>query len=395
MQRAGFEVQHNDEGATNGLNIAPEFCLDIPRLLQQFEGLGDNCDFGMVQRAVGIEPFGLFRFAGCDAADLSSLLRTSFQQLGEPEDLLLEEAGSTREFRVKSRQWSSFLAHTKRYGGRDDPEVVRSAQIESIRFLKKKLIRDLSLDRRLFVYRGPSDIKAIREVAAQLRTYGDNRLLWVKLANAAHSPGSVERLSDGLLRGFISRFGIYEPELAPRLPVEEWIEVCVKAYRLWRESDPPMAPLKNLIARAIAAQRCRWSVGPSAATRPLDEPAPTGGAMFEHRLERTVPTSVYRVDLPVAFGGTFTFSAWILIPEGFRGQRIEASLPRCSMISNWTADPKSLGRWQRLWVTANLPVDARSISCDLIAEGAVRDVFHSASWCLERRNRPLGYGFAL
>src|ERR1700680_1211327 len=110
MQRTSFEVQHNDEGVTSGLDsAAPDFCLDVPRLLQQFEGLGDNCDFGMVQRAVGIEPFGLFRFAACSAADLSSLLRNSFEPLGEPEDLLMEEVGPAREYRVKSRQYSSFL----------------------------------------------------------------------------------------------------------------------------------------------------------------------------------------------------------------------------------------------------------------------------------------------
>jgi hypothetical protein len=374
---------------------APEFCLDVPRLLQLFEGLGHNCDFGMVQRAVGMEPFGLFRFAACSAADVGSMLRTSFQQVGEPEDLWLEEVGPAREYRVKSRQYSSFWAHTKRYGGRDDPEVVRSAHIETTRFLKKKLIRDLSLDRRLFVFSGRCKIKSIREIAKQLRTYGDNRLLWVKLADATHLPGSVECLSGGLLLGFISRFGSYEPDRTPRLPVEEWIAVCAKAYRLWRKEDPPKAPLINLISQAMAAQRCRWSADPSATTRLLDEPAPTGGAMIEHRLGTTGPTSVYRVHLPVPFGGTFTFSAWILIPEGFRGQWIVASLPGCSIVSNWTADLKSPGRWQRVWAAANLPVDARSISCDLIAEGAVNDVFHSASWCLERRDRPSGYGFKL
>jgi hypothetical protein len=394
MQGRLRSKQHNDEGAMSGLNTAaPELCLDVSRLLQQFEGLGDICDFGMVQRAVGIDPFGLFRFGGCSAADMASLLRTRFQQFGEPEDLWLEEVGPAREYLVKSRQCSSFSAHTRRYAGRDDPEVVRSAQIESIRFLKRKLIRDLSLDRRLFVHRGRSGITAVQEIAAQLRTYGDNRLLWVNLADATHLPGSVECLSDGLLRGFISHFGTYGG--APHLPVNEWIAVCAKAYRLWREADPPMALLQNLISRARAARRCRSSADPSAATRVLDEPAPTAGAMLEHRLGTTEPTSVYRVHLPVAFGGIFTFSDWILIPEGFRGQRIVAKIPGCSIVSRWRADPKSPGRWQRLWVTATLPVDARSISCDLIAEGAVSDVFHSASWCLERRSQPLGYGFAL
>src|SRR6202035_5313712 len=131
----------------------------------------------------------------------------------------------------------------KRFSGRDDPNVVLSAQIEATRFLKKKLLRELSLDRRLFVHKGASDISAIREIAAQLQTYGNNRLLWVTHADPAHLPGSVECLSDGLLRGFISRGGSYGP--TPSLPVEEWIAFCAKAYRLWREADPPKAPLKN------------------------------------------------------------------------------------------------------------------------------------------------------
>jgi hypothetical protein len=86
--------------------VAPAFCYDIPRLLQLFEGLGDNCDFGVVQRAVGIEPFGLFRFAVCNATDVAELLRARFHPLGEPEDLWLDEVGPRREYWVKSRSHS-------------------------------------------------------------------------------------------------------------------------------------------------------------------------------------------------------------------------------------------------------------------------------------------------
>jgi len=375
----------------SGLNTAkPEFCLDVPRMLQLFEGLGDNCDFGMVQRTVGIEPFGLFRFAACSASDVSSLLRSRFRQLGEPDDLWLIEAGPRREYWLKSRH-CSFAAHTNRFGDQDDPEMVRSALIEKIRFLKTKLIRELLSGRRLFVHRGRSDIEEVREIAAQLRTYGPNHLLWVNVADATHLPGSVECLSDGLLLGFISRFGNYDE--TARFPVAEWISVCAKAYRLWREADPPKTPLRNLISRAMAARHCRWSADPSAASRLIDEAAPTGGPMIEHRLGNTEPTVTYRVHLPVALGGTFAFSAWILIPEGFRGRQIDALVPGGLIISKWSADLKSRGRWQRLWVVANLPASAVSISCDLMAEGDVSDVFYSASWCLVRGSRPLGYGF--
>src|ERR1700722_14132625 len=108
MEQAQSQLVQQSRVINGPGSAGPEFCLDVPRLLQQFEGLGDNCDFGMIQRAVGIEPFGLFRFASCSAADVSSILRTKFEKLGEPEDLWLEEVEPKREYRVKSRQFSSF-----------------------------------------------------------------------------------------------------------------------------------------------------------------------------------------------------------------------------------------------------------------------------------------------
>src|SRR5690242_4928537 len=36
----------------------------LGQLLRKFESLGDNCEFGLVQRKAGIEPVYLLRFAG-------------------------------------------------------------------------------------------------------------------------------------------------------------------------------------------------------------------------------------------------------------------------------------------------------------------------------------------
>jgi hypothetical protein len=58
-------------------------------------------------------------------------------------------------------------------------------------------------------------------------------------------------------------------------------------------------------------------------------------------------------------------------------------------------DLKSRGRWQRAWISANLPSGARTIARERIAAGAAGEVFHSASWRLERGTRPCGYGFIL
>jgi hypothetical protein len=271
--------------------------------------------------------------------------------------------------------------------------MVLAAQIEKTHYLKAKLIRDMSRGRKLFVFKGETDITAIREIVVQLRTYGPNCLVWVCVADATHLAGSVERLSDGLLRGFVSRFGTYDGD--PSLPVEDWVAVCANAYRLSRNAEPPKAPLYNLISPEIATCPVRWSSELSSGTRVLYEPAASGGVMFEHRLEEAETTSVYRVLVPIASGGDFVFSVWVRIPEGFRGRQIGALLYGFSSIAMWTADLRSRENWQRVWVTANIPIDERCIACDIIAEGAVDNIFHSAHWCLERGNQPLGYGFAL
>jgi len=370
---------------------APEFCYDIPRLLLLFEGLGDNCDVGVLQRAAGIDPFGLFRFATCTATDVGMLLRTRFQCLGEPADLWLDKVGPRQEYWVKSRQ-CSFEAHTDRYADVDDPEVVRAAFIEKIQFLKTRLIRDLSRGRRLCVWRGAASTAAIQEIAAQLQSYAPTYLLWARVADAAQLPGSVERVSDRLLYGYLSRYGDYDG--GPRPPVEEWIRVCANAYRLWRGADPPKAPLDNLISKAMATHSCRWFSDQSVTTRLLDESGPAGGGVFTHRLGKAEATQVYGAHFPIGIGGNFAFSAWVRVSDEFRGSRISAVFPGYAGVAQWSADPKSYGQWQRVWVTANLPVDARIISCAITAEAAIGDWFQSASWCLERGNRPLGNGYA-
>jgi hypothetical protein len=372
--------------------VAAGSCHDLPRLLQLFESLGENCDFGVVQRAIGLEPVGLFRFGACNAADIIMLLRTRFERLGDAQDLWLEVVGPQREYWLKSHH-CSYSSHTDRFADQDSEEVVHAAQVEKTRYLKTKLMRDLSRSRRLFVFKGACDMATIRKIVRQMQTYGPNCLLWVRVADAHHAPGSVQQVADGLMQGFVSRYGTYDGP--PSLPVEEWVALCANAYRLWRNADPPTAALHNLITQASAAGSCRWLTDLSATTRVLDEPAPSAGVVFEHRMQRAQMVSVYRARLPVESGGEFVFSAWVRIPENFRGRQISGQLPGCPSSAWWSADLKSRACWQRVWVAATVPAEAREIACEIYAEAAIGTVFQSASWCLERGGRPLGYTISL
>jgi hypothetical protein len=372
--------------------VAGAFCCNVPLLLQQFESLGENCDFGVVQRAAGIEPFGLFRFAACSAADLATLLQTQFEPLGEPEDIWLDTTGPRQEYCVKSRR-TSFEAHTDSYAGEHEAGAVQAEQTRRIRFLKAQLLRDLAHGRKIFVFKGDAAPETMRQLTAQLQAHGPNHLLWVSVAGAAHPPGSVTRVSDGLLQGFVSHFGTYDGD--PSLPVADWIAVTANAYRFCHHSDPPGGPLENLIWSAAATKSCQWLTDHAALTRRTAEAGPAGDGAMEHTLLTGGANQVYSASLPVDHGGNFVFSAWIRIPETFRGKQISAVLPGFPTAAAWPADFKSRGQWQRIWARANLPDDAKSVSCGIVADAATNDVFHSTSWCLERGTRPLGYGFVL
>jgi hypothetical protein len=372
--------------------VSEEVCYDMPRLLQLVESLGENCDLGVVQRAVGIEPFGLFRFAGCNPGSLAALLRERFESLGAEDDLWFDEVGPTREYWVKSRS-CAFEAHTNRYAGRDDLEVLRRSEIDRTRFLKSHLLKDLARGEKLCVYKGPSDAATMREIAAQLQRYGPNTLLWVNLADDTHAATSVERDSPALLRGFVSRFGTYD-DAGPSLPVAEWVAMCLNAYRLWRNEEPPQATLDNLIVRAQASRSCEWRGDRGAMTRLIGAASAPRGILFEHRVESPDLTPVCCAHLPIASGGDFVLSVWVNLPPGFSARQVSPLLPGCDSLFIWRADLGTRGSWQRIWISASVPSEARSIACALLVEGAAGQAFHSSHWCLERGTRPSGYRLA-
>jgi hypothetical protein len=371
---------------------SPASCYDVPCLLQLFESLGENCDLGVVQRAVGLEPFGLFRFAACDASGVAALLRARFEPLCVAGDLWLDVVGAEREYWLKSRS-SRFEAHTNRYADRDAAAVVLQGEIEKMRYLTAHLLQDLSQGRKLCVFKGPSDLATIREVAAALQAHGPNCLLWVKVADLEHAPGSVQRDSEVLLLGYVSHYGTYDG--APSLPVEEWVAMCANAYRLWRNEDAPRVRCDNLISDATASGSCLWVGDPLAETRSRAEPSLAGGVRYQHRLGCENPTVVFRAQLLIAYGGRLTFSTWLRIPEGSELRMIGLRLDGFATDTTWAADLKSRGRWQRVWLAAEVPVSVRTVACDLIASGAAGAEFDSANWCLERAPRPSGYGFVL
>src|SRR5205823_14570023 len=181
--------------------------LPLHELMMQFESLGENCEFGLVQRRCGAEPLGLLRFASAPLPVLLAGLRARFEGVGEPDQIEIRVSGNRQEYLVIDRRYG-FLYHPWVLVGEADPEDIRRREEKRLPFLKRKLVEDLTEGRKIFVYRGMRRLPQplVLRLVAAMREYGPTTLLWVELQDDEHPAGTVELLTTGLLKGYIDRF---------------------------------------------------------------------------------------------------------------------------------------------------------------------------------------------
>ena len=208
-------------------SIAPALPLD--QMIARFESLGDNCEFGLVQRRLGAEPLGLLRFSFIELPSLLRGLRTGFDGLGDPgkTQVTVDPDG---EFVVRETVYG-MTYHTFQYETQMTLDTVRQQQATRLNFLKRKLMEDVAAGEKIFVLKRTPALRPeeVLPIYAALNEIGRNWLLWMVPADAAHKPGSIEMLLPGLLRGYIDRFA--PSENAHELSMPVWTDVCEAAWR--------------------------------------------------------------------------------------------------------------------------------------------------------------------
>ncbi len=209
--------------------------LPAAEFMLKFESLGDNCEFGLVQRRCGAEPQGLLRFSNLELHRLIWGLQRGFEGLGDVRNLeFWVAAGTRREYVIRDRQYS-LVFHTFLYEGDVDHDGLLTQQARRLGFLQRKLLEDLQTGEKIFVCKrnAPLAEQDVLPLHAELNRYGSNTLLWVVPGDADHAPGTVDRLMPGLLRGHIDRFAPYED--AHALSLEVWLSICVNAFRIGQD----------------------------------------------------------------------------------------------------------------------------------------------------------------
>ena len=187
-------------------NIKTDSCElpeNISEIMAQFESIGDNCEFGLVQRHFGAEPVTLFRFSVLPPLKMIELLELRLEPLGDPAHTVIFEEGN--EYIVKDDR-GYYWMHSFIRKGHVDPERYLKQQGARIQLLKRKFLRDLQDGNHIYVCKqsdAPISDDILRRLSKSLRAYGNNLLLGIRRADANHPAGAVEQFEDHILIAYM------------------------------------------------------------------------------------------------------------------------------------------------------------------------------------------------
>ncbi len=210
--------------------VAPDMISDRDLVLQ-FESLGDNCEFGLVQRRAGAEPLGLLRFSSAPIRPLLDALHNRFEGLSDPAHVRLWAAKG--EYLITLEKYD-FVYHTDVKVGEMDPEALHRQQARILPFLVTKMIADLENPEKILVFRQNELLAAndLLDLRAAIAAYGPATLLWVQQTRPGHPPGRVEQIADHLMVGYVRRLA--DRETVPDLDLSSWLLTLRRAYAMWR-----------------------------------------------------------------------------------------------------------------------------------------------------------------
>ena len=194
-------------------------------LLTAFENIGDNCEFGFVQRRAGLEPLGLLRFSGQPIRYLVRALDERFSAFDDLNALEIPPPKRGMEQPIFIRQYH-MQYHTFIDIGEMEPAELIGRQRRRLQFLSRKLIEDIQDGRKIFVVKRNDRLhdSEILPIYAALQRIGRANMLVVRPADVAHPEGTVEVMMPGLFCGYINEFGPYGDVQVRSL--DGWHTIC-------------------------------------------------------------------------------------------------------------------------------------------------------------------------
>jgi hypothetical protein len=198
---------------------------DVSDFMGRFEMICGNCDMGLAQRAFGLEPLSLLRFAGTYPSVSIPGLDSDFAGLGED----LEPWVGKQEWMIRDRVGINY--HTGQLVAEVSQERLLQMERTRIGFLRRKLLEDLAEGTKIFVAdRVSPSLRGVLPLFLALNRQGPSRrLLWIVTAQDRPEGGTVEEVVPGLFVGRIYPFG--GPAI-DHVAAGRWLEIMVGAWML-------------------------------------------------------------------------------------------------------------------------------------------------------------------
>jgi len=206
----------------------------------RFESLGgtaQGCEFGIVQRLVGVEPLGLLRWCAIDAEQLASLLESGLDGVGSAEQTSLgtfrPDAGR-EEYKTTDRRFGMTM-HTFVYKDDVPPDRMLQQSLRRLRFLRAKLLEDLAAAEKIFVFKQghkPCTPQQSLRIYEAVRRHGPAWMLNVTFADAAHASGTVERTHGDLYTGYLDHFSQLPSGELAKPNMAHWLQICERMLTL-------------------------------------------------------------------------------------------------------------------------------------------------------------------
>lgn len=282
--------------------------IPLPLLFRNFEGLGNNCEFGIVQRLAGYDPPGLFRNVGFYSPDqMIRAIERGFAGLFDDGRFEFVLPPGWQGWRLDCRIYD-FTFHTNIPASveKNGPEWTlrtRSA-IWVLRRIKAKLLEDLEAGEKIFVFRHNSRFGAgvARRMHAAIRRHGNGRLLCVR-EDPAPPSGTVEALADGLFLASIAHLSNENP---PQIDLAAWERIARTIPTLrapapaQRTAGPGFRDIADPARLGTLAEPHRLRLGAQMMSRPpsplFQRAALAEGVAREHMARCLVPApAVYAV----------------------------------------------------------------------------------------------------
>ena len=233
-----------------------------------FESLGDNCEFGFVQRHYGSEPLGLLRWAGTSVEGLARALEARFADLYRLEDIEPFTTNLVRDVKYDIRLHTEMPIEASPRGLRFalTGEALRQAhakELQHVEFLVDKFLDAMDDGERIYLYKVNAglSVEQMQTLHRALSSTSQQRLLVVVCATADYPNGLVRLLDRGLKVAGLYRLADYNH--SEDAPLDAWRLVCETAAATpWDPAEtpstefaaPPWHPAPTLSLDAVRRQ---------------------------------------------------------------------------------------------------------------------------------------------